>query len=275
MLRLFAGAYRANAVYSDCSKEIRKATKDIGALHWTSTPHRPQSNSQMERHVRILADCVRGILVHSGFPHNLWPSFFCSALNFSEANGVSPYEKAHGGIKYPSLKVPFGMLVYFRPMDLGTKSKFVPRLHTVAFVGWHIQPGMKATSDYFIIAVEDFHRKARGEITLFPVHRVREVRVLGNPHFPLEDYAWSREPDPNTRIHQGADEEVPYIMTGDDDDSDAEDAEMSDFTKLADVLSGSHTCTARLPGLRTQSSSPRRPRTANRPLKGKAQAPLR
>ena len=67
-------------------------------------------------------------------------------MNFSEANGVSPYEKAHG-IKHDGLHVPFGMLVYFRPMDLGKKSKFVPRLHTGAFVGWHIQPGMNATSD--------------------------------------------------------------------------------------------------------------------------------
>ena len=92
-LRHFAGAHRPTVVYSDCSKEIRKATEDIGALHWTSTPHRPQSTSLMERQVRILADGVRAILLHSGFPHNFWPlaaTYFCSALNLAEANGVLP-----------------------------------------------------------------------------------------------------------------------------------------------------------------------------------------
>ena len=191
----------------------------------------------MERQVRILADGVRAILLHPRFPHNFWPlaaTYFCSALDTSEANGVSPYKKAHR-INYAGLQVPFGTLVYFRPMDLGKKSKFVPRLHTGAFVGWHIQPCMNATSDYLSIAVEDLHRKAKGEIKPLPVHRVREVHVLRNPHFPFEEYAWSREADPTTRNHEDADEVDPHIMVGDDDDSDAEDAEKSDLPRLADA----------------------------------------
>ena len=188
-LRHFSGARSPTVVYSDCSKEICKAVEDLGALPWTSTPHRPQSNSLMEKQVRTLTDGVRAILLHPGFPHNFWPlaaSYFCIAKNFSGTNGMSPYEKAHNS-EYTGLQVLFGVLVYFRPMGLGRKSKFEPRLHTGAFVGWHVQHGMDVTSDYLTIAVEGFHRKAKSEIETLPVHHVREVRVLGNPHFPLEE----------------------------------------------------------------------------------------
>ena len=187
----------------------------------------------MEKQVRTLTDGVRAILLHSGFPHNFWPlaaSFFCIAMNLSETNGMSPYEKAHNS-KYTGLQVHFGMLVYLRPIDLGKKSKFEPRLHTGAFVGWHVQPDMNVTSDYLIIAIEDFHRKAKGEIKTLPVHRVREVRVLGKPHFPLEEYAWAREADPTARYLPDDDGEDPYLMLGDDEpDGD----ETIDLPQLAD-----------------------------------------
>jgi len=54
------------------------------------------------------------------------------------------------------------MLVYFRPMDLDRRPEFEARLPAGVFVGWHVQPGMVATHDYLVIAVEDFHGKGKG-----------------------------------------------------------------------------------------------------------------
>ena len=47
--------------------------------------------------------------------------------------------------------------------------------------------------------IDDFHKRASGTIGKIPVHRIREVSVIGNPHFPLEEYAWARESDPGKR----------------------------------------------------------------------------
>ena len=194
-------------IYSDKAKEIKKAVDTIGAVHYTSTPHRPQSNALMERQNRSLQEGVRAVLLHSGFPHYFWPlaaQYWCAATNFTEGE-----QTAHGllhGAQFNGQLVPFGMLVYFRPTDIERHSKFAPRYDPGIFIGWHLQPRLQWKGDYLVISMDALQKRSTGEIKTIPIQRIREMRILGEPQFPLADYAWAKESDPSG---QESDEE-PY-----------------------------------------------------------------
>ena len=71
---------RAEHVYSDGSKEIKKAMEDLSFTHDCSTPHRPQTNGVAERAVRKAKEGTSATLVQSGFHHAWWEdaqSCFC------------------------------------------------------------------------------------------------------------------------------------------------------------------------------------------------------
>ena len=42
------GRVKVKEIYSDCSKELDVVADDLGALHPTSTPHRPTSHAKIE-----------------------------------------------------------------------------------------------------------------------------------------------------------------------------------------------------------------------------------
>ena len=54
--------------------------------------------------------------------------------------------------------------------------------------------------------MDALQKRSTGEIKTIPIQRIREMRILGEPQFPLADYAWAKESDPSG---QESDEE-PY-----------------------------------------------------------------
>ena len=59
-------------VYSDGSKEIDKALKELVITHDTSTPYRPQTNGVIERSVRRVKEGTTCVLVQSGLDPAWW-----------------------------------------------------------------------------------------------------------------------------------------------------------------------------------------------------------
>ena len=57
---------KAKHVYSDNSREFKKALKELGFSHDTSTPHHPESNGVAERAVRRVREGTSACLVQSG-----------------------------------------------------------------------------------------------------------------------------------------------------------------------------------------------------------------
>ena len=62
----FGPGTKPKILYSDCSKELKKACNDLDFLADTSTPHRPQSNGVAERCQRRVKEGTRCVLKQSG-----------------------------------------------------------------------------------------------------------------------------------------------------------------------------------------------------------------
>ena len=76
--------------YSDNAPVIKKAARDIGWRHDTSTPWRPTTNGVAEHAVRKVVECTRVILAEDGPPAALWPHaarHFCFASNTEVVEG--------------------------------------------------------------------------------------------------------------------------------------------------------------------------------------------
>ena len=87
-------------MFSDNAPELVKAAENLGWVHQTSTPHRPEGNSLTERRVGIAVQGTRCNLVQSGLPHQFWPFALrhsCFARNVIAKNAEqSAYHRLHG-----------------------------------------------------------------------------------------------------------------------------------------------------------------------------------
>jgi hypothetical protein len=64
--------------YSDCSRELKRAATDLGWVHAASAPYCPQSNSIIERRLRLIIEGARTVMIMAGFVaelnlHCWWP----------------------------------------------------------------------------------------------------------------------------------------------------------------------------------------------------------
>jgi hypothetical protein len=188
-LRYYMGTTEMKTLYSDNSKELEVASRDVAQMHVTSTPYRPQSNSIAERGIRTLLEATRSALVQAGMPCRFWPmagSHQSFAIAISEQlNGEpSPYE-IRNGVKFDGWRLPFGSLVHYRPPRPMLKGlpKFAPRSVPGIFVGWHVEPGCRWKGDYLIIPLSSFKQSAR---RFYQAHRTKELVSFDPVNFPLQ-----------------------------------------------------------------------------------------
>ena len=69
----FRGTAYLDMVYSDNSKEIKKAVRQFGFNHRTSAPGIPQTNTLAEGRVKIVVYGTRTALSNAGIPCCDWP----------------------------------------------------------------------------------------------------------------------------------------------------------------------------------------------------------
>ena len=90
MMSEFAGRNKVVEFYSDGSKEVKAAAKDVQWPHAVATPHRPTSRSAIERELQLILESSRCALEQPGLPLSWWPRaarYTSMALNFIPSNG--------------------------------------------------------------------------------------------------------------------------------------------------------------------------------------------
>ena len=106
-------------IFTDNSKELEKAAKDLGWLHDTSTPYRPETNGVAERDVRRIKEGTSAAIVQSGWDEVWWPEAmrcYCFLHNVVDvlANGHTAYFNRFG-IDFSGPIIPSGAEVMYKP----------------------------------------------------------------------------------------------------------------------------------------------------------------
>ena len=188
-LRFYLGDVPATCIYSDNSKELTVAIREMDVIHQTATPHRPQTNAFAERGIRTMLEGTRASLLQAGLPHRFWPMAgrhhaFATAVT-DQCNGLpSPWWLKHGK-SFDGWVLPFGSLVHYRPPRPILKSlpKFAPRTIPGIFLGWHLEPGCGFRGDYLVVALDAFKTPCRKS---YHAHRVKELVSFEPDKFPLQ-----------------------------------------------------------------------------------------
>ena len=186
--------------YSDCSKELINAAKELDWIHPTATPGRPTSTGVAERYVRVVVEGGSAALEQAGFEPKYWPiaaKHHCFSRNIEahvpseESDGPkqSPWERRHKQGPFKGLKIPFGALIDFKPTPVGVQTlkkttegdvkdkperldpKFSPKAVPGVFLGYFVLPGGRWRGDYLAARLEDFQDPKR---KTFQIQRIKE-----------------------------------------------------------------------------------------------------
>ena len=163
------------------------AAKELGVMHQTATPHRPQTSAFAERGIRTMLEGTRASLLQTGLPPRFWPMAgrhhaFASAVVGGSNEETSPWMQTHGS-DFDGWALPFGCLIRYRPPKpvLESLAKFSPATIPGLFLGWHVEPGRGFRGDYLVAALERFKRPNQ---TSFHAHRVKEIVTFDATNFP-------------------------------------------------------------------------------------------
>ena len=199
----FRGSTYIDTVYSDNSKEIKKAVRDLGFPHRTSVPGVPSTNTLAEGRVQIVVNGAKTNLVNAGLPCAFWPyaaRHFCFALTTRTVNDTTSYYRQHGA-HFAGMSIPFGCRVFFKssPISARQPSKFEGDAAAGVFLGYVLDPGGKWSGEYYVVDLSAFagkplHRATPAAKLKVHVQRVRELNPVSSEDVfsPLRNPA--REP---------------------------------------------------------------------------------
>ena len=205
------------SIYTDNSRELIAAMKDLGIRHQKSMPYVDSSKSFAEREVRQMLEGARSNLLQSGLPLRYWPlaiQHHAAAVNAcQQLNGNESPWKLRFGEEFGGMKVPFGAKILFynnpnRPDN--TSGKLSPTANDGVFLGYYIQPGHQWKGEYLVAKLDalDYHAE-NGSIT---VQRSRQIILpSGGFVFPLRAAQEAKEPKaikPQDLLIQDANREV-------------------------------------------------------------------
>ena len=108
---------KPKVIYTDNSLEFGKACEDLSFNHWTSTPHRSETNGIAERAVRRVKESTSAVLLQAGLNESWWAdSMECYTYlrNVTDllSDGKTPYERRFGQ-RFKGPIIPFGSLVEY------------------------------------------------------------------------------------------------------------------------------------------------------------------
>ena len=130
---------KPKVIYTDNSLEFGKACEDLSWNHYTSTPHRSETNGIAERAVRRVKEGTSAVLLQSGLDENWWEdSMECHTYlrNIQDLLSVRkiPYERRSGN----QLKDRSFRLVHWLSITLSLRKK-QSRIHQF---GKKVLPGL-------------------------------------------------------------------------------------------------------------------------------------
>eukprot|EP00435_Cladocopium_sp_Y103_P060485 s1600_g22.t1 len=164
---------------SDAAAELTEAISYLGWLPDPSVPNDEVHNAKLERGIRSIKEGVRSIMLKSRLPHQFWPraiEYFCTAHSFSTQAPIHPNEtdesknekstqtcyEAATGETFTGLKLPFGVLVYYKPPKHRELPAFEPRTMPGIFVGWRMDAGFKHRGIHYVLDYESLRTNSKG-----------------------------------------------------------------------------------------------------------------
>ena len=236
------------SLYSDNSRELKKACRALRIHREPSLPGVPQSNSKIERTNLDVLEGTRTALVQAGLPDTFWPfaaPTYCFLRN-TETEGReqgSRWAVAHNSAEFTGLRLPFGCEVIFKPVvtkkiDRRLRKKWGPAGSPGIFAGYEMKPGYGWTGRYKcwslneVLGVNMVTSVARFSKRLCDPHTSEVVKLPNNGEirFPLKaeyDYVnftvegMQKKADKAEREHGNLEE--LKISIGDHDDAAAPD----------------------------------------------------
>ena len=190
------------SVKSDSAQELTEAVKQLGWLPEPGLPNDPFHNSKLESNIRRIKEGTRAVHLAAGFPHELWPrsiEYFCIARAFTTFAPIHPnetddakrlkqgwtcYEAANNGEPFEGLKLPLGVLIYYKPAMHKEKPAFEPRTMPGIFAGWRMDSGFKHRKVHLILDYESLRLKSKGFGRPLQIH-ASEIVVPDEFIFPL------------------------------------------------------------------------------------------
>ena len=171
-LHKFLGPDRKpKVIYTDNSLEFGKACEDLSWNHFSSTPHRLETNGIAERAVRRLKESTSAVLLQSGLDEKWWAdSMECYTYlrNVQDIlfDGKTPYERRFGKpFKRPI--IPFGSLVEYYPDSAKDQSRihhFGKKVLPGLFLGYALYAGGIWKGDVLIADLEELETMDASEI---------------------------------------------------------------------------------------------------------------
>ena len=118
---------KSKVIYTYNSLEFGKACEDLSWNHWTSTPHRSETNGIADRAVRRVKEGTSAVLSQSGLNES-WcaDSMECytDLRNVTDlfSDGKTPYDRRFGQ-PFTGPIIPFGSLVEYQPITAKDQSR--------------------------------------------------------------------------------------------------------------------------------------------------------
>ena len=185
---------QARRWWTDCAPEFRAASREIRKLrplaHFTSVPHRPQSNGIIERSNRVVIEGTNASIFGAGADGKWWvcaaPYWVMMYNGFLIGkDGQTAWERRFG-VSAAFKQYPWGTLVFVKPPKALEKSKgkFLPKMSPHLLVGIGIGPGYIWNKTYAVVKLSKLLGDRRASRAC--VRHTCDIMFPDVPSFPLK-----------------------------------------------------------------------------------------
>jgi len=181
--------------YTDNSEEFKKAFRELGVDHDTSTPHRPQTNGVAERAVRRVKEGTSCCQIQSGFSHEWWKwAVYCYCFLRCIVDKLWGNETAYKkrfGKYFDGPFITYGAQIRYLPdKDDQRAHKFSDKMFPGIFVGYAQESGGDWNGDLLLADWENIESVEHVSQILVKRFKASEVEVVlrdGKFIYPLAE----------------------------------------------------------------------------------------
>ena len=166
---------KPKVIYTDSSLEFGKACEELTWNHFSSTPHRLETNGIAERAVRRVKEGTSAVLWQLGLDEKWWADSmecYCYLRNVQDLlfDGKTPYERRFGMPFDGSVK-PFWATVEYHPIsakDLSWLHQFDPKVLPSIFLGYVLSEGGIWKGDIVVADIAELEEMDASELHSTP-----------------------------------------------------------------------------------------------------------
>ena len=162
---------KSKVIFTDNSLDFGKACEGLSWNHFTSTPHRSETNGIAERAVRRVKEGASAVLLQSGLNESWWADSmecYTNLRNIQDllSDGKTPYERRFGE-PFKGPIIPFGSLVEHYPISAKDQSiihQFGKKVFPGLFLGYALYAGGIWKGDVLIADLEELETMDASDI---------------------------------------------------------------------------------------------------------------